>query len=488
MANKKREYLLPRSTTRTLSIKCYEEQMPKGWKEVKRKIRSRNKSKMQVLAILHDNDPDYGDFWGASSIKSHYHIIVRVIGKSPMYVSTILNELGIIFRNPEDETLWKEHGVESIANFANMAMYLTHETEQAMLDGKTIYDIKKIVSNLEPEEINQIRDGYIRVSVGKVGNKEMAQLDAMAYELGWNLGDFGEWYGNLSFMERSNSKMRKVEESYYRGVEKRAEMDDQLVRLCVFIQGDGNTGKTYACKKAFNGKKFIPIEAGGNGRFDDIKPYTEALIINDDTAPNLLPMTDNYICKVYRRNSNNPYWCGRYFVVTSNKSFEQWALSCGEKVYEDYHNSIYTKEFEALKSRFYICSAQPYKDGGHILYCEQPSIRGTKEEQEERLKMFCEFRDKVNASMLSYRPEEQKIDYSNINGEYEIKENQVTEIIEKTEQRNMGTIHETDIPYYENKGFKLYDDESPIEDKDCKNRYIRNEETREEYRVFECFK
>lgn len=394
------------SQVRTLAIKCYDEQLPQGWENTMRRIKSQPKKLVQILAIKHDRDYVGDDFWQPSTEKPHYHIIVRYVGQDKrMRVQQILRQMGVKYRE-EDKNLWACHGVETVGDFAGYAMYLTHETPDAERDGKTLYRIEEIVSNLTLDEIKEIRDGYIRVGqTGKVGKKDMAIRDDEAYKLGLALGNYKKWYGALDFKTRDHTSMKTVRESYYRGVEDRVENDGEVIRLCVFIQGAKNTGKTHACRYALAGKRFVEISGGGTGKYDRLKPYHDAILVNDDVAPNLLNMTDNYMCQAYKRCSNNPFWCGRYFIVTSNKDFDQWLEDCGIT------NGAHVA---AMRSRFYICHLADDGTGKNRLVCTDVSTRGDKEEQKERAEMFVDFATKANASLREYVPTAIAVDYDTI--------------------------------------------------------------------------
>ena len=84
---------------------------------------------------------------------------------------------------------------------------------------------------------------------------------------------------------------------------------------------------------------------------------TRNIIIDDDVCPNLLNMTDNYICRAYKRQSNNPAWTGKYFIVTSNYTFDEWIAMC----------KLGEKHYEAAHSRFYICEIRQNQMGQIIL-------------------------------------------------------------------------------------------------------------------------
>ena len=176
---------------RTLSIKCYDEQLMGTWEEASERIRNIDSQMYQVIAIRHDRDYDHNDIWEASAEKPHYHIIMRVTGRNAISISAWLRMVGIEYRKELDDALWDNRGVEGTRNFASAAMYLTHETDQAIRDGKTRYELSELVSNLTLEEIKKVREGYIRVANAsrKVDMQEMSELDQMAYKAGYDLQD-----------------------------------------------------------------------------------------------------------------------------------------------------------------------------------------------------------------------------------------------------------------------------------------------------------
>lgn len=416
-ANTTRRTLTMRSSVKTLSMKFYDEQLPKGWETVKEIIKAFPKE-YHVIAIRHDKDYNQDDIWGPSAEKPHYHIIWRTTCKTPSHVSTILNQFGVKYRPGLDDTLWEKHGVETVGDFGAMATYLTHDTEQAMLDGKAHYELSELVSNLSLEEIKQARDGYIRVSTSsnKVDMKEWVKLDEKAFQLGYELKDYQEWQMKLSFPVRSNSKVNALEKSYHNGVLKRVGENESLNRLCIFVQGPKNVGKTYASVEALKGLKILKIGGGGSGKFDKLSPSTNAIVVDDDKCPNLLNMSDNYMCQAYRRGSNNQYWCGQYFIVTSNLTFKEWLEESGIQTSKYVgRTTIPSEQYRAMQSRFYICHIEN-KGGVNTLICDSVSDRGTFEDQTERKAKYIEFRDKYNESLRSYVPDLIKVDYSDING------------------------------------------------------------------------
>ncbi|WP_418751545.1 hypothetical protein [Frisingicoccus sp.] len=413
----------------SVAIKIYEEQLPNGLDFLFSVIRATDPALFQVVAMVHDRDTyaEDGSFWKSALEKKHIHILVRCVDrKKRIRVNSLLKQLGIYFRPDLDDWLWSHHGVETVRDFAAYTTYLTHETEAAIRDGKELYDISEYVSNLSVDEIKAVRDGYLKVSdIGKkVSAKEMAELDEVAYQLGKELGDFDKWYGTLSFEVRSHTKMKTVRESYNRGVNDRITENPEVLRLCVYIQGEPNTGKTYAAKKALSGKAIHTVEGGGTGKFDNLRADHDAIIISDDICPNLLNMTDNYICRAYKRQNNNPAWAGKYFIVTSNLPFHEWLAEC--KI------NVNSKHYKAMVSRFYICEIKAKGDGTNYLALKSASDRGSIAEQKERAEMFMGFQKKFNETMSGYRPNADTIDYSSmIDDSFKEQENTEAKMDEK---------------------------------------------------------
>lgn len=422
MRNQKRNYkkfhkLTMNSTVRTLSVKCYEEQLTDGWKETAKRIKECQQN-IQVIAIKHDKDYAHDDIWLPGKEKPHYHIIMKLTDNKTSHVSGLLTMLGVCFRKGLDEVLWDNHGVETVGNFRSMAKYLTHDTEQAIRDGKVQYSLEELVSNLPPEEIKRIREGRSKNegSTDRVKLEELAALDQQAMQLGYELKDFDQWYEELPFRIRSHPKMKTIERTYHSGVRKRVQEQGEVNRLCIFIKGVKNVGKTYSAIHSLENKNVLTVGGGGSGKFDRLSPSTEAIVIDDDRAPNLLNMTDNYMCQAYKRMSDNPYWCGKYFIVTSNLSFREWLEECGIKTVACQKPLEYTEQYRAMESRFYVCHIDK-RDGKNRLICDSVSKRGTKEEQIERKNMFVEFRDKYNLLLASYSPELIDVDYDDVIGD-----------------------------------------------------------------------
>lgn len=410
------------SSVYSAAFKVYIDQLPYGWDYTKHQIINAFKSSyMQIQGIRHYKDYlENSNFWVPSAEKPHYHIIFRLVDrKNRIRITTVLKALGIEFRPGLDDTLLEEHGCETVQNYSGYSLYLTHETEDAILDGKALYDISEVITNLTESELEQIREGYVRpCEKRKLTQAELISLDKEAYQKGFDLADFEDWYNALGFVVRSNAKMKVIKESYSRGVESRIRENKLLPRLCIFIQGPPNTGKTYAAAHSVEGD-YLSVSGGGSGKFDNLKPSHNAIVIDDDLCPNLLNMSDNYICKAYRRNRDNPVWAGEYLIITSNLSFDAWASECGIKMYARsnlplYYAEEYTAQGKALRSRFYICELKQTPTGQYRLACRSASDRGTVEEQFKRGYKFVDFQKKFNEIIANYNPQNHKVDYSKI--------------------------------------------------------------------------
>lgn len=392
----------------TMAVKFYDEQIVDGNPETLfARVRAMDKTKYHVIAIRHDKDEKNDGVWLSCLEKPHYHVIMRAVGSHDVFrVGAKLEELGIHFCPGLDDALLENRGVETVGNYAEYAMYLTHDTEQAKVDGKMPYPVEELVSNLNREEVQKVRDGYIRVNGGrnKVSADELAELDEYAFKMGYELKNFDDWYNEQPFSVRSNAKIRVIRESYNRGVEKRLKEDDYCLRTCIFIQGDGNTGKTFTSGKVMKemGKSVLSVGGGGSGKFDNLRPDHDCIIIDDDVCPNMLNMCDNKICHAYRRNKNNPVWAGGFLIITSNLDFEEFARRCGLKTRD--LRDIKIPQFEALETRFFMCKIKGRPGGGFRLQCTAASTRGTPEEQRKRADIFRDFQNRFNEAIKAYKP------------------------------------------------------------------------------------
>lgn len=420
--------LKPHARTRGMAAKFYEEQLPFGVDYLISRVRTYDKDKFRVLLFMHNQDENEdGDLWVKSCEKMHFHMLVEGVPcgkdkkKRQFTVNAILRDLGVVFRPGIDDKLWENRGVETLNDFSGYALYATHETPKAKQNGlKFEYDLETMwanglyspkdstflktcegimVSNLTLEEVKEVREGYTRLNLHKrVTFEDLEGLDKELFELGKAYGDIDTYIDNLPFSVRSHCKMRTLKESYDRGLSRRLEEDlannKNLLRLCVFVQGQTGTGKTYGALKALSDKRVLTVGGQKTGKFDNLKPSTQAIVIDDDTLPNALQMSDDYPCRAYRRNSNNPVWCGDYLIITSNLTFDEWLKSCG------FSNPTHLK---AMHERFFICHIESVLNK-NALWCDEIVKRGTAEKVQMLVDKFTDFQEKYNESLASYRP------------------------------------------------------------------------------------
>jgi hypothetical protein len=393
------------STIESLAIKCYWEQIPGGLNALRENIRKIDKNKWQIIAIEHNRDYQTDDFWEPSLDKPHVHIFMRVVNGSPTKIRTVLNALGVEFRRGKDEYL-VEHGLETCRNYSACALYATHETPQAIADGKERYQLEELISNLTIDEIKEIRAGYVRPSATRRATMDdLIALDKEAFDRGYQLKDFSTWYNELPFNIRSHCKMKTIRESFNRGIQSRIDKHIEIVRTCIYIQGEPQVGKTYTSTKALEnmGIKYSDIymvDNSGTGQYDRLKPTHKAIIIDDQTSSNMLKASDNYICRMHRRGSDDPIWTGEILVVTSNLEFKEWLHDCGFKNEDN---------IKAMVSRFFICKVE-YLDTvkRYHLKLESHSTRGTAKERNQRYDNFNKFKNAFDEEYLTFDPFAQK--------------------------------------------------------------------------------
>lgn len=187
-----------------------------------------NKNEIIIIAIIHSRDvvADAEDPFLPSLEKPHVHLIIKLKNyKKRIHISTLLNMLDIHFRNPEDATLFKK-GCESLGgSYRENAIYLLHNSTQAIKDGKAEYQPDEFITNLSKSEIESLQNGKLNLDKSPKPTLEfLTTLDQTAYNLGLNSKpmdrgtDWQNFYDNLPFSIRSSAKLKYVEESYQRGI------------------------------------------------------------------------------------------------------------------------------------------------------------------------------------------------------------------------------------------------------------------------------
>ncbi|RHD71606.1 hypothetical protein DW781_10435 [Olsenella sp. AM30-3LB] len=345
----------PRDQVRTLAVKFYDEQIPGGADALKALVTAFD-PKWEVFLFEHDMDKDANsDFWLPACKKRHYHLYVRLKSGERFKILPTLLKLGIYFRVlPRDRgyivgpngkafipfpdlELWCKGGVTTCGDFCSAVLYGTHETAKAQREGKYQYayegDDRRMWTNVSMERYKSIRDGALASREGtKATTREMMHLYEVARELGRRLENFDEWFDSLGWKFCTNAKAPHLRKSYDVGVKEAVErlQATGILRTCVFIQGPPGVGKTYAVHQALLALGLAEAEiyaptATGTGKYDELAPYHKAIALDDNTGSAILPMTDSYPCKVYRRGSGDRWWLGSYYVATSNLCFHDWA-------------------------------------------------------------------------------------------------------------------------------------------------------------------
>lgn len=389
---RKKGMITVKSDVRKLFLTIYEENVPDlraFWDAIK----NFDKNVAQIFMIAHEGDYCENDFFDPKEEKKHFHVLIRFVNGNHRRVETILNSLFIVFRPEDKGRLEKGEALLIPSDFYAMLFYLTHESSSCEKKWHK-YNVEDIVSNLSLEEIKKVREGYVSPSLGKVSKKEMADLDKVCFQWGYDLKNFEDLYDSLSYEVRKDSGMRVCKESYYRGVERRI-LDNQknhvlINRMNIYIFGGSNKGKTYACEEYFRGDSYLEVDGGGTGKFDKLKCSHNTIIINDDVCPNLMNMSDNKVCPAYKRMKDNPYWCGKNLIISGNLTFEEFIADFSDK-----HK-------EALRNRFFVIYVADDKKC-YVLNVAKKCVNDV--EMKER---FLSFLNAVQKSIMEYEPKDKE--------------------------------------------------------------------------------
>lgn len=389
--------LSPGDKPASFAVQFYDENCTEGWEAVLQVIKDTDPEDLQIIAICHDRDGSAaeGGTWQPSSAKRHFHIVVR--GGEPSVkprVGATLRRLGITFRSGEDDWMKGAHGIEVIGKLPAYIAFLLHKTSY-LGDGDAQYGASELVSNLPEEKLEAICGLAMGGSAGELDVETVDRLRGEARDLGREFGNFDEWYDELPFdHDQKAKKMKDLRKCYDLGVRDRCGEDEEVVRLSVFITGQHGDGKSTAAAVAVDAPNgsILRIGGSGRGRFDNLRPWTQAIIVDDDVSPGLLNLTDNRIMSPYSRGSNH-LWTGAYFIATSNLSFDKWAVKCGVDI----------DQLAAARDRFYICAVIGEGRDRH-LGLESESHRGSEQVERERLAMFLDFQERFNRALSSYDP------------------------------------------------------------------------------------
>lgn len=381
--------------------------------------------KYQIHAIVHYADRLEGkgtakEFFRPAIEKPHAHLLLIVSGtksdghRNERRLRIILNYLksvaGIEYREDTDAELLMNGGAikGSWRDRAHIRYlcYNTHETDDARMDGKHLYDRSECHTNIPPEILADYYKTYADSMSKQAFLGEEAYVN-YAEECGRNIlcnshegnarkcfSDF--WFETVPFKLRSATMKTKCQDAYEYGVDKALSSPDALkrIRCCIFIKGAGDMGKTYNSKSALQslGRTVYAVESGKTGKLDNLKPSDGAIVVSDNSIGDLFAMSDNMPCRAYRRGSHNPVFTGDYLIITSNMSL----LAYLDKFYSDLIADF--DSCEALLSRFFECELSA--DG--TLQVKSLCKRGNSEDVKTRIGMFMSFKNAFESSLKDY--------------------------------------------------------------------------------------
>lgn len=361
--------------------------------------RDKHKHHWQVEGICHDRDEvaNEDDMFEPSIVKPHFHILIRDANKNRFLVKTALNVLKLNYAR-EDSSLFYNQGATTISDFNAYSVYLTHETEQAIADGKELYDLSEVMTNMSLQELTDVRAGYNRLqSKSKLSEKDWNKLADYVAELGDKMEDFQIWADQtLTFSQQANTKFVKLQQVYNSHLLNAVEQSPDLIRCCILLSGKYNDGKSYTSRHALRDLGEVVYNArSSSGKYDGLTSRSTAMLFDDRKMTDALNVTDNRATVLHSRGTGNDRaWLGKYVVITTN-------LSADEFFDEQVPNSA---QVDALKSRFYI--TQMGYDDNDVGYIKlvQPSTRGSRKDIEQRNKLYMSFADRFNTLIKNYHP------------------------------------------------------------------------------------
>lgn len=359
----------------------------------------KSKRHWEVEAICHDRDeianPD--DMFAPAIVKPHFHVIIRDANNRRFFVETVLKALGLHYQK-EDSELFYEHGCTTVADFNAYSVYLTHETEQAKKDGKELYDLSEVMTNMTLDELKDIRAGYSRLqSKSKLSDHDWNELANYASKLGDKMGDFDAWSKSvLTFAQRTGRKFKALQDEFNKHLTDAVDDSPDLTRCCILISGNANDGKSWTTTHALQnlGEKIYPARSS-SGKYDGLQSTATAMTFDDRMITDALNVTDNRAVVLHGRGTGgDKAWLGRYVVVTTN-------LPIGDF----FNNQVrFNSQIDAIKSRFYTCIlVYDYYGHGHLEVVDT-CTRGTAKDIQARNDLFTRFADEFNKLIANYHP------------------------------------------------------------------------------------
>lgn len=340
--------------------------------------------KYMVFTICHDKDQvaSNGDFFKPAFKKPHFHIWVWRAGSKRFRISKVFTLLGLTYTK-EDNKMIFEHGVEPIKSKSASLMYATHETPQAIADGKYEYSVDEIVTNQDKDTILAIRDGYQKAQPKKkLSDDDWDAFAGEAYELGKEAGDFEKWtLSHFTTRQQSQAPFRIIHKRYEAGLDFFIGHAKELVRCSVLIYGEGGLGKSHSTRDALRaicGDSGIYFAKKGTGKYDGLSSSDSAMVFDDVMASEARQVFDNYPAVLHRRNSGDRPWLGSFAVATANEDPWLWVAKASGMSHRRWalrHSLEYAKKYKlsfgTAKDVKAIAEAVPdglYEDEMRILW------------------------------------------------------------------------------------------------------------------------
>ena len=372
-------------------------------------------------------------FWNPQLEKIHLHIEVLTKTGKATDIQVILNyfrKMGLRLREDADTIGLRSGWIQKLDKqkkaHIKMMVYHTHETDEAKADGKHEYSREEVFTNIDFSTLSEWYQIYDSVLSHKHENDGF-EVKNLARDAGRHIMKYRQTFLDFWHSEKVpycigiQSKYRNyAKEEFDIGVSEFMESKESLdrVRCSIFINGDGMTGKTFTSELALKVLGFKVISVGcGSGKFDNVRPSHDGLVISDKSLPDPFDVADNKPVFLHRRNSGDPLFLGQWVIITYNGTFWQYVDSVYSKAswYGNPH------AMDALHSRFYCLDVNNFQNRQLWLNPDRNhknpvtgslEWRGNQETVQIRHTMLKEFMDTYNSLILNYNPELQ--DNSNL--------------------------------------------------------------------------
>lgn len=365
----------------------------------------------KIVGIYHnlDSTEDKGSPFVPSIEKGHWHVVIwRDNWQAPkkrFRVRTIIDLLGLNYAPELDADIWKKHGAEVVeSTIASAVVYLPHETETAIMDGKHQYSRHLLAKNFSDAELDTIFAYYQKIRTKTTTDWDV--LDAQAIQRGLNVEDFDSWFKTkLSATQRSQATARVIRKDYEDALHKGVSRIGDITRCSVLIYGTGNMGKTFTTAKTLKALGLRTYEATkGTGKYDGLSALDEAMTFDDVTVSDAKNVFDNRAVVLHRRNSGDRPWIGKYAIVTTND--DPFQAICGmagilvskNATYEDLTESE-RAHYDAIEERLYICHID---EETNKLVVDKPQSRGDQASFNAHDDLFEIFKNEFDKQLSGY--------------------------------------------------------------------------------------